>query len=191
MAFQGPERRLRARFRVRVPFALQSNGQEVQGTTVNLSLLGISAFTNGPLHREQPVTCLLRLPEQSRPVAVEGTVIRCEPVSQPHPDGSYQMGVFFKQFLEPSAEAALMKFLNRKAQEEQEALQAGYKALRQKEAERKRRKRLGAARKQRLKLKRLRRRRKRLAELRRKKKLHRRRGRPPKSRSARKPRSKG
>jgi hypothetical protein len=191
VAFRGPERRLRTRFRVRLPFVLQSNSQQVEGTTVNLSLLGISAYTQGPLNREQQVTCLIRLPEQSHPITVNGTVIRCDPLSHPHPDGSYQTGVFFKQFTEPSAEATLTRFLNRKAQEEQEALKAGYQALRQKMAERRRRRRLEAARKRRMKLKRLRRRRKRLAELRRKKRMHRRRGRPPKRRSARKSPSKG
>ena len=191
MAFRGAERRLRSRFRVRLPFTLQSNGQEIEGTTVNISLLGISGYTSGPLTREQSVTCLLRLPEQQQPLVVHGTVIRCEQLPEPHPDGSCQTGVFFKQFPEPSAEAVLTRFLNRKAQEQQEALKAGYKALRQKLAERRRRKRTEAALKRRMRLKRLLRRRRRLAELKRKKLHPRRRGRPPKRRSARKSHSKG
>jgi len=168
MAFQGPERRLRARFRVRVPFLLKGNEQEVRGTTRNISLLGISAYTHAPLNPMQPVQCLLELPEARESLVASGTVIRCEPLPDPHPDGSYETGVFFKGF--PSkGEQTLAKFLDRVSHQEEAALRAGYRALREKMAARKRKKRLELLHKRRQRLKRLRRKKLRLARQKRQK----------------------
>lgn len=157
MPVRGSDRRLRARYKVQVPFLLKSNGHEVRGTTRNISLLGISAHSDSSVSQVQPVQCLLTLPEMARPLVANGTVIRCEPLSQPTPEGSHEIGVFFKAF-EGSGETDLFRFLNRVLQEEQSAIQAGYRALKQRIAARKRRKKLEALEKRRRKLKRLKRR---------------------------------
>lgn len=158
MPFRGVDRRMRARYKVRVPFVLRSNGHEVRGTTRNISLLGISACTDSPLQQVQAVQCLLNLPEGSRPLVANGTVIRCEPLPQPGGEGSHEIGVFFKEF-EGTGESELSRFLTRVSQQEQSAIRAGYRALRQKAADRKRRRRLEALERRRRKLKRLRRKR--------------------------------
>ncbi len=158
------ERRLRTRFRVRVPFVLKGNGQEVRGTTRNISLLGISAYTQGPLPVVQPVQCLLELPQEPQPLTVNGTVIRCEQLPEAHPDGPYEMGVFFKAF-QKKGEAALLKYLEQMAQEEQSAIKEGYRVLQQRITARRRRKQLEELHRKRRRVERLRRRRLRLARL--------------------------
>lgn len=179
MAFGGQDRRLRARYKVRVPFVLQSNGPEVPGMTRNVSLLGISAYSNMPISGVQPVQCLLNLPDRSKPLVAYGTVIRCEPLREPHPDGTHEVGVFFKEF-EASGENELLTFLRGVLQEEQSAIRAGYKALKERLAARRRRKRLEDGRKQRRRLERLRRKRLRLARQKRLAAKKRPRGRPRK-----------
>lgn len=160
------ERRLRTRFRVRVPFVLKGNGQEVRGTTRNISLLGISAYTQGPLPMVQPVQCLLELPQEPQPLTVNGTVIRCEQLSEAHPDGPYEVGVFFKEF-QKRGETALLKYLEQMAQEERSAIKEGYQILQQRIIARRRRKQLEELHKKRRRAERLRRRRLRLARLKR------------------------
>ena len=174
------ERRLRTRYKVRVPFTVRGDGQEVRGTTRNISLLGISAYSDSSISQVQPVQCLLNLPDQPQPLVANGTVIRCEPLPQPHPDGAYEIGVFFKEF-EDAGEADLARFLEQVQSDERSAIQAGYRALKQRLAARKRRKRLAALRKRRRMLKRLRRKRmlERQKRLRKTQKV--RRGRPPSS----------
>ena len=163
MAFGGLERRMRTRYKVRVPFVIKNNGQEIHGTTRNISLLGISAYSDSHIAQVQPVQCVLNLPNAPRPLVAHGTVIRCEPLTQPNPDGSHEIGVFFKEFA-GSGESDLSKFLNHVSLEERSAIQAGYRALKQRAAARKRRKRLEALERRRRKLRRLRRRRQRLAQ---------------------------
>ncbi|MBI3318446.1 MAG: PilZ domain-containing protein [Candidatus Omnitrophica bacterium] len=158
MPFRGPERRLRARFRVRLPFVLRSDGQQIRGATRNVSLLGISAYGEGPLNQVQAVQCVLELPAGNNPVVANGTVIRCRPLQEAHPDGSYELGVFFKEF-QQQGETALSKFLDRVSLDEREAIQEGYRALKQRLADRKRRKRLKERRKQLRRQRRLRKRR--------------------------------
>ena len=162
MPFRGMERRLRTRFRVRLPFVLKNDGQEVRGTTRNVSLLGISAYTDAPLSQVQPVQCLLELPKRSRPLVANGTVLRCEPLAEPHPDGPYEMGVFFKEF-PGGGEPILSRFLDRLEREDEEAIKAGYRILQQRIADRRRKRHLEVQRKRRRRLARLRRRRLRLA----------------------------
>ena len=163
-SFRGPDRRLRTRFRIRLPFVLKNNGQQVRGTTRNLSLLGISAYTEGPLSLVQPVQCVLEIPSShSQSVVASGTVIRCEMLREPNPDGSYETGVFFKEF-EANGESTLARFLEDITDQEQAAIKAGYRVLQQRIAARRRRKRLELARIKRRKLERLRRRRARLAK---------------------------
>lgn len=163
MAFQGSDRRMRARYKVRVPFTLKSNGQEIRGMTRNVSLLGISAYSDSPISQVQPVQCLLSIPTQQQPLVAHGTVIRCEPMSQPHPDGSHEIGVFFKQF-ETGAEVTLERFLESLLKAERSAIQAGYRALKQRAAERQKRKKQEAAEKSRRRRLRLARRKRRLAK---------------------------
>ena len=187
MPLAGTERRLRTRYKVRVPFTLRIDGQEVQGTTRNISLLGISAYSNSSVSQIQPVECLLDLPPHSRPLIANGTVIRCEPLEQSHPDGTHEIGVFFKEF-QGQGEADLTRFLEGVLDDERSAIQAGYRALKQRLAARKRRKRLAALRKRRRMLKRQRRKRmlERQKRLRKSGKIKR--GRPPsKKRSRKKP----
>jgi len=162
MAFRGAERRLRTRYRVRVPFVLKGADSQVRGTTRNISLLGISAYAESPLNQVQPVQCLLRIPSKAEPLAVQGTVIRCQPLEAPHADGPYEIGVFFKEF-QGDAETELIKFLNQVVTEEQNAIKEGYRELKQRLTARRRRKRTEAARKPRRKKERLRKRRLRLA----------------------------
>ncbi|MBI3323517.1 MAG: PilZ domain-containing protein [Candidatus Omnitrophica bacterium] len=187
MALSADDRRLRTRYKARVPFTLRGDGQEVSGTTRNISLLGISAYSHSAVSQIQAVRCLLDLPQRPQPLVAHGTVIRCEPLEQPHLDGAYEIGIFFKEF-EGGGEAELSRFLRRLQEDELSAIQAGYRALKQRLAARKRRKRLAALRKRRRMLKRLRRRRalerqKRLRQLKKP-----RRGRPPsKKRSRKKP----
>ncbi len=152
---------MRARYKVQVPFLLKSNGQEVRGTTRNISLLGISALSESSVSQVQPVQCLLDLPNVPQPLIAHGTVIRCEPVSRKLPEGSHEIGVFFKEF-EGTGETDLTRFLTQVLQDEQSAIQAGYRALKQRVADRKKRKRMEALEKRKRKLKRLRRRKARL-----------------------------
>ena len=187
MPSRDSERRLRTRYKVRVPFTLRIDGQEVRGTTRNVSLLGISAYSNSSVSQIQQVQCLLNLPQRPQPLIANGTVIRCAPLEQAHPDGTHEIGVFFKEF-QGQGESELTRFLEQVQDDEHSAIQAGYRALKQRLAARKRRKRLAARRKHRRMLKRLRRRRlrERQERLRKSKKV--RRGRPPsKKRSRKKP----
>ena len=163
MAFRGLERRLRTRYRVRVPFTLKGANQPVRGATRNISLLGISAYAESSLPQVQPVQCLLDLPSKPEPLSVDGTVIRCTPSQTPHPDGPYEIGVFFKDF-QGTAESELMTFLIQVADQEQEAIRDGYKELKQRMAARKRKKRTEELRKQKRRKERLRKRRLRLAK---------------------------
>jgi len=105
----------------------------------------------------------MSLPDSQKPLVANGTVIRCEPLAQPSPDGSHEIGVFFKQF-EGTGEGDLLKFLDRVLHQEQSAIQAGYRALKQRVADRKKRKRLEALEKRKRKLRRLKRRRAKLAK---------------------------
>jgi len=166
MDFQGTERRLRTRYRVRVPFVLKGAAEESHGITRNISLLGISAYADSPISQVQPVQCVLNVPEIKHPLLVQGTVIRCEALPEAHPDGPYEVGVFFKEF-PGTTETELTQFLNRIAQEEYSAIQAGYKVLKQRIAARKRRKRTEELQKKKRKAERLRKRRLRLAKERR------------------------
>lgn len=186
MPFGLTDRRLRTRYKVRIPFTLKANGQEVRGMTRNISLLGISAYSSSSMSgATESVQCLLNLPETPAPLVAHGTVIRCEPLPEPHPDGSHEIGVFFKEF-ERDGEADLSRFLNRLMRQEQSAIQAGYKALKRRLADRKRRRRLQAEAKRKRKLLRLKKRRLRLlAKARRKK------GRPGRPRTASKRRRRG
>jgi hypothetical protein len=163
MAFRRPERRLRTRYRVRVPFTLKGTEQPVRGTTRNISLLGISAYAESSLPQVHPVQCLLDIPSKPEPLAVNGTVIRCSPSQSPHPDGPYEIGVFFKDF-QGGGENELMRFLTQVADQEQEAIKDGYRELKQRMATRKRKKRSEALRKLKRKKERLRKRRLRLAK---------------------------
>ncbi len=155
------DRRLRSRFRVKVPFSLKNSSQEVAGTTRNISILGISAFTNAPIDMTQPVQCILKLPAGDHPVTVSGTIIRCEQLPESQPEGSYEIGVFFKEF-QDRGDVALQRFLQQVGSEEEQAIKAGYIVLKQRLAARRRRKRLETLRKRRRQLARMRR--KRLAE---------------------------
>ncbi len=163
MPFRGNERRMRARYKVRVPFILKGAGQEVRGTTRNISLLGISAYSESSVSQVQPVQCVMNLSGMSKPLVANGTVIRCEPLSHPGEEGSHEIGVFFKEF-EGTGETDLVRFLRDVLQREQSAIQAGYRALKQRVAARKKRKQLEALEKRQRKLKRLRRRRQALAK---------------------------
>lgn len=162
-SFRGPDRRLRTRSRIRLPFLLKNDGQQVRGITRNLSLLGISAYTEGPLSLVQPVQCLLELPQHPQPTVANGTVIRCETLSEPNPDGPYEMGIFFKEF-EGNGESTLARFLEDMTHQEQAAIKAGYRVLQQRIAARRRRKRLELLKKKRRKIERLRKRKQRLAK---------------------------
>ena len=157
---------MRARYKVQVPFLIKNNGQEVRGTTHNISLLGISASSDSPVPQVQTVQCFLTLPDYEQPLVANGTVIRCEPRSTSQ--GSHEIGVFFKEF-QGTGETDLSKFLSRVLQEEQNAIQAGYRALKQRVAARKKKKKLEALEKRKRKLKRLRRRKARLAQQQKKK----------------------
>lgn len=154
---------MRARYKVQVPFVLKSDGEDVHGTTRNISLLGLSAYSDSPISQVQPVQCVMNLPESQKPLIAKGTVIRCEPLSQSLPEGSHEIGVFFKEF-EGTGETDLIRFLTQVLREEQNAIQAGYRALKQRVAARKKKKRLEALEKRKRKLKRLRRRKARLAK---------------------------
>lgn len=175
----GSERRMRARYKVQVPFVLKSDEGEVHGTTRNISLLGISACSDSPVSQVHPVQCVMSLPEFQKPLIAKGTVIRCEPVSQNQPEGSHEIGVFFKEF-EGTGETDLIRFLTQVLQQEQSAIQAGYRALKQRVAARKKKKRLEAQEKRKRKLKRLRRRKARLAKQQKKKSRKRSSARPKK-----------
>lgn len=162
MPFQGAERRLRARYRVRVPFVVKSSTEQIRGTTRNISLLGISAYADHPLPAVQPVQCYLELPRISRPIIANGTVIRCESLSEPHPDGPYELGIFFKGFQKPG-ETTLARFLHQIERQEQAEIKVGYLALKKRLAQRRRRKQMEELRRRRRRQERLRRRRLRLA----------------------------
>lgn len=170
--FRGRDRRLRTRFRARIPFVLKSNSQQVRGITSNISLLGISAYTEGPLGPVQPVQCALEVPQLRQPIVAMGTVIRCEALREPHLDGPYQVGIFFKEF-EARGESTLARFLEELQHKEQEAIQAGYRDLKKRLTDRLRRKKMEALRKRRRRQERLRRRRLRLAKLKRLKAMRR------------------
>lgn len=184
MPFKGADRRLRNRYKVRLPFTLRSDGQEVlQGMTRNISLLGISAYSFSSTAQLQAVDCVFNLPKHSQPLVAHGTVIRCEPTTPAHPDGTQEVGVFFKEF-NGNGEAALSKFLRQILEEERSAIQAGYRALKQRVAARHRRKQLELERKKKRRRERLRKRRLRLARMKRLKAQKRPRGRPRKKREA-------
>lgn len=168
MPFRSPDRRvadrrMRARYKVQVPFLLKSNGQEIRGTTRNISLLGISAHSDSPVSQVQPVQCLLTLPDYEQPLVANGTVIRCEPLPSPGQEGSHEIGVFFKEF-QGTGEADLSKFLSNVLQEEQDAIQAGYRALKQRVAARKKRKKKEALEKRKRKLQRMKKRKAKLSK---------------------------
>ncbi len=163
MPLGGPDRRLRTRFRVKLPFLLKGADKDVEGITRNVSLLGVSSYTKGPLPQGQPAQCILELPSESQPVVANGTIIHCEPLAQPLAGSSHEIGIFFKEF-ESAGESTLARFLEQISRKEESALRAGYQVLKQKLAARKRRKRLEAARKRRRRLARLRRKRQRLAK---------------------------
>ncbi len=173
MTFRGTDRRFRARYKVRLPFVLRDNGQEIRGFTRNISLLGVSAYGDSSVSQVQSVQCLLNIPEKANPLVANGTVIRCEQLSQPHPDGAYEIGVFFKEF-QGKDEAELSGFLTHLQEEERSAIQAGYRALKQRLAAKRRRRRLELLRRRKRRQLRLRRRREAL----RRKKKSRPRGRP-------------
>ena len=180
------DRRLRTRYKARIPFVLRNDGQEIPGITRNVSLLGISAFVNSSISQVQPVRCLLNVPQHSEPLIAHGTVIRCEALPEPHPDGTFEVGVFFKEF-EGAGEGDLSKYLNQLREQEQSAIQEGYRALKQRLAARRRRKQQETLRKRRRKLLRLRRRKKKLAA--KKRSAARRKGRPVSHRRPRRSRS--
>lgn len=159
------------RFRVRLPFVLRSDGQEVHGITRNVSLLGIASYTQGPVSPAQSVECLLELSKKSAPLVAHGTVIRCTMLTEPNPDGPYETGVFFKEF-DRKGETTLTRYLERIVQKEEAAIRAGYRAFRQKLASRRRRRRLEELRKKKRRAQRLRKRRQRLARERRRKSAH-------------------
>lgn len=187
MTLRGAERRLRARYKVRVPVVLRNDGQEIRGFTRNISLLGASAYGDSSVSQVQSVQCVLNIPEKPRPLIANGTVIRCEQLPEPHPDGSYEIGVFFKEF-QGQGEAELSRFLIQLQEQERSAIQAGYRALKQRLAAKRRRRRLELLRRRKRRQLRLRRRREAL----RRKKKSRPRGRPRKrgrSRSQRRSRS--
>jgi hypothetical protein len=148
MGFGGEERRGKTRFRVRLPFLLKANGFEAPGTTRNLSLLGIAGYTSTPLTLGQVVDCHLEIPKPALSIISHGTVVRCDALTEPHPDGTYEMGVFFRTF-EPNNESLLTRFLNHLSREEDSAVQAGLRAFKEKIKARKRRKRLEALQKKR------------------------------------------
>ena len=127
----------------------------------------------------QSVHCLLNLPNRSQPVVAHGTVIRCEPLSEPHADGSHELGVFFKEF-EGTDEQDLSRFLQQVLQEEQSAVRAGYKALKQRLSARRRRRQREETRRRKRRKERLRKRRLRLARQKRLAGKKRPRGRPRK-----------
>ena len=140
MAFRGDERRLRTRYRIRVPFLVKGANGQVRGITRNISLLGISAYAESSLPQVQPVQCLLELPSKSEPLKVQGTVIRCHPLETPHADGPYELGIFFKEF-QGAGETELIKFLNQVALDDQIAIKDGYRELKARLAARRRKKR--------------------------------------------------
>lgn len=163
------DRRLRTRYKVRVPFTLKSNSEEIQGVTRNVSLLGISAYSDSTISNSVPVQCALHIPHQQKPIIAHGTVIRCEPLPDRHADGGNEVGVFFKQF-DGTQEQDLDRFLRKVLDDERLAIQAGFKELRQRAAARKRKKQRAVKVKQKKKEERLRKRRLRqLAKLRAKK----------------------
>ena len=86
-----------------------------------------------------------------------------QPLPQTLPEGSHEIGVFFKEF-EGTGETDLTRFLNEVLHQEQNAIQAGYRALKQRVAARRKKKRLEALEKRRRKLKRMRRKQARLAK---------------------------
>ncbi len=161
--FKGPDRRHRTRYRARLSVIVRNNGTEITGTTRNVSLLGVSALTNGPVLRGQPVQCKLELPgAEAFPLSVNGTVIRCEPAPAGETEGSHTVGVFFQEF-EGRGESTLSKFLREVVQQERQIIKTGYKELKKRLEDRTRRKQLEELEKKRRRLARLRRRKLRLA----------------------------
>jgi hypothetical protein len=146
--FSGSERRHRTRYRVRIPFTLKSSEKEIRGTTRNVSLLGISGFSDGFMDTVQPIQCTLALTEGYGPLTINGTVIRCEPLSRPVGDGSHEIGIFFKEFPD-KGEDQLEEYLQKVGHDEQDAIKAGYMLLKQRQMARRRKKRLEALRKRR------------------------------------------
>lgn len=171
-SLRGAERRLRTRFRVQLPFILKDNEHEIHGATRNISLLGISAYTDAPLGISQPVHCFLKLPKASQPIVASGTIIYCEPLAEPHPEGGYETGVFFKEF-QNKGESGLASFLEQVRQNEQKAIKVGYIAFQKRLAERRLRKRLKALRQKQRKRARLLRKKRLLQKQKRKRALHR------------------
>ena len=155
MALKEPDRRLRARYRVRLPFTLNIENQEpIHGLTRNISLLGISAYAQQPAQQVKPIETILELPNGNPSVSVTGTVIRCQPLEQPNPDGPYEIGIFFKAFRE-DGEARLSDYLAKVSSDEKAEILAGYRELKQRMAARKKKKQLELRRKKQRKLKRL------------------------------------
>jgi hypothetical protein len=123
---QRKDRRLRRRQDARIPFVLSTEqGDEAHGFTRNVSLLGISGYTHAPFKEAQPVRCRLNIPGDPQPIVAHGAVIYCRPLSQPHPEGTYGIGVFFREF-EGSGEAKLSTHLQELRQKEQAQLEAAY-----------------------------------------------------------------
>lgn len=167
--FRAAERRGRTRYRIRIPFTLKGNGDPVQGTTRNISLLGISAYSKGPVDQVRPVDCCLEIPASSgRQVIARGTVTRCHPMAHPNPDGSFEIGVFFREFrLED--EKTLTHYLESVSSKEQAEIATAYKELKKKLADRKRRKQAELRKKRLKRLARLRKKQWREADVRKKK----------------------
>ena len=146
--FSGPDRRHRTRYRVRIPFVLKGGDKEIRGQTRNVSLLGISGYATGPMDAVLPVQCVLNLSEGYGSMTVNGTVIRCEPLSQPTTDGNYEVGVFFKEFQE-RGETTLEEFLLKVGHQEEDAIKQGYLLLKQRQLARRKKKRVEALKKRR------------------------------------------
>jgi hypothetical protein len=167
-----------------MPFTLKNDGEEIQGMTRNVSLLGISAYSQTGIDQVQEVECHLQIPETSREIIANGTVTRCHPLQEPHPDGPFEVGVFFKSF-EPKGELNLVEYLKAVSDKEQAEITVAYRELKKKLAARKRRKKTELLRKKKRRAERLRKRRLRLAAIaRRKKSGGKKRGRKPKKKTA-------
>lgn len=148
LLFSGPDRRHRTRYRVRISFVLKSGEKEVRGITRNVSLLGISAYSDSPIDAALPVQCTLNLSESYGPLVVHGTIIRCEPLSQPIPDGNCEVGVFFKDF-QGRGETILDEYLQKVGHQEEDAIKAGYLLLKQRQIARRKKKRIETIKKKR------------------------------------------
>ncbi len=148
MKVRSRERRGKIRFRVRLPFTLRSNGLEIHGATRNLSLLGIAGYSHTSLALGQAVDCQVEIPKALTPITAHGTIVRCDPLTEPNPDGTHELGVFFRTF-DPNQETLLTRYLRKLSRAEESAIQAGYRAFQEKLKARRRRKRLEALQKKR------------------------------------------